>query len=182
MADDSRLLYVAEFVPRLDAVADLCRRMIRPLFFPIQVMNGNSPGNPIAVFLVNLFQRALNAVEYTLDQSGRQLHGKRFSGAFHRFSGAQSAGLLIDLHGRPVSSQFDDLSDQLFLADPNDVEHLAVRHIFRHDQRSGNFYDLSLHFQSPNLCLKYPRPARVPFLCGYSSPRSRCSPRPTERV
>ena len=145
MLHDGRLLHISEKIARRDLVADLDERNELPLLFVVEIVDGDPARDPVAVGGGNARERTLDPVEDAFDESRRKLHREGRARALHSLAGSKSARLFIDLNGRPVSAQFDDLADELFLAHPHHVVHFAIRHVLRHDERTGYFYDLSLH-------------------------------------
>ena len=86
MVYDTRFLYRTEHVARLHEIPGLDGRLKLPQFFVVEIIEGNSTGNTVAVFFAYAFERTLNSVEYPLDQTGCEFNGKRRSRAFHDFA------------------------------------------------------------------------------------------------
>ena len=81
----------------------------------VQRIHNDAAGDAVARLLADDVQRALDAVINGFDEARRMLHGKRRAGGFHGLAGADAAGLFINLDGRAVAAQLDDLADELLL-------------------------------------------------------------------
>ena len=146
--DDGGLLDHAQDVARLHGLAHVLDGHEVPQFVVVEIGDLHAADDTVAEALGDLVQRTLDAVEDALDQTGSELHRQGHTRADHLVAHAQSRRLLVDLDGGAIVTQLDDLADQPVFAYLDDVVDLGVGHAFRHDQRSGYFYDFASHYLS----------------------------------
>ena len=139
--DYRRFVHGAEYVAGLHFISDFFSRFEMPLLFVIDAVDLYAAGNTIAVLFDYFFKRTLNAVENTADKTGSKLDGQRRAGRHDLIAHAQTRRFFVDLNRSPVSAKFDNFADKLLLSYFYDVVHFDVRHVFRHDKRTGYFYD-----------------------------------------
>ena len=113
--DGLGLLHGAEDVAGNELVPDFCHGLERPKALMVKRIHNDAAGDAVARLLADDVQRALDAVINGFDEARRKLHGKRRAGGFHGLAGADAAGLFINLDGRAVAAQLDDLADELLL-------------------------------------------------------------------
>ena len=130
------LLDHADDVAARYVVADFHLRFKFPFFLAVQLGNLDAAGDTVARFIVQHVQGALDSVEDAFDQTGRQFHGQRGTGGFHRFAGSQTCRFLIYLNGGHVAPQFDYLANQMLLADTDHVIQFYIAHAAGNDQRA----------------------------------------------
>ncbi len=76
-----------------------------------------------------LLQVALQAVEHPAEEPGEETGGQRFADAPGRLSHRQPAGLLVDLHHRPLGPEADRLAQQSGPADGDAVVEPQIRKV-----------------------------------------------------
>ena len=97
----------------------------RHLPFPVLVQRGygDAPADEIAGFLLDGFQRALDAVEYIVQNAGTQQGAQGAAGGIYRLAAAQAGGVFVYLDGGGPVVDADDLAHQLFLAYQDHFHH-----------------------------------------------------------
>ena len=100
----------------------------------IESVHHDAARDAVPRLLPDLGEGALDAVVDGFDEARPQLHGQGRAGGEHGLTGADAAGLLVDLDGGPISAKLDDLADELLLRHADHVEHLHVRHAACHDE------------------------------------------------
>src|SRR6056297_2963627 len=127
-----------ELVPHLDGRRERPGRVAR------QRVHRDAALDVGAGLLLDLVERALDAVEDAVQHAGSQLDRQRQAGRLDRLADGETAGVLVDLHERRVAVEADDLADEVFAADAHDVVHARAHHAFGDHGRSGNSRDLAL--------------------------------------
>ena len=99
MQHHSRFRHRAQHITAHHGITRLGNGGKLPQLLAIQRRHFHTAGDVGAHALDDLLQRALDTVIDVLDQAGTQLHAQRCAGGDHLGTGAQTAGLLIDLNG-----------------------------------------------------------------------------------
>ena len=137
----ARLLHGAEHIAAGDLVALLDRGRKGPLLFAVQRRNLHAAGDCFPAAVADLGQRALNAVVNIFEHTGPKLDGEGHTGRRDLGAGAEAARFLIDLNGGRAARHIQDLTDQLLLADADDVCHVGVFHPLGNNKRAGYLYN-----------------------------------------
>ena len=95
----------------------------------------------IADLLHDGFQRSLDTVEDTADQTGPEFYGERSTGGLDRLAGLQSRCFLVYLDGSTVTMHLDDLADQTLVTDTYNVKKVRITHSLCNYQWSGDLHD-----------------------------------------
>ena len=137
----ARLLHGAEHVAAGNLVAFLDRGREGPLLFAVQRRNLHAAGDGFPAAVADLGQGALDAVVNIFEHTGPKLDGEGHTGRRDLGAGAEAARFLIDLNGGRAARHIQDLTDQLLLADADDVCHVGVFHPLGDNKRAGYLYN-----------------------------------------
>ena len=151
------LLDCAEHVAALDPVARLDGGNKVPAGVSAQGGDLYTPRQAVAHEVAYDVQRALDTVEYALDEAGAELNAQRLVSGFDGLARAYARGLLIDLDRGSVAVHFYYFTDQTAVADTHDVKHIGVSHAGGNDERTGDLsYNTFTHISCvPRLSLVY---------------------------
>ena len=145
LGNDVRLLHGSQNIAADDVIARLCRRNEMPHLLPAQRRNLDAARQQIGIRLLHdIYERPLDTVIDTSDQSGPEFHAQRRSCRLYRLTRSQPRSLLINLNGCLIPMDLDDFSDQSSVRDTAHIEHVRVTHACRYDKRSGHLLDCSL--------------------------------------
>ncbi|MPN38437.1 hypothetical protein SDC9_185961 [bioreactor metagenome] len=131
-------MHRAEHIARADPFALFDGRDEMPLLIARKARNFNAARQAIARKRPDSVERPLDAVVNAGDQTRAKLCAHGYADGFHRLTGPKAACFLIDLYGRTVAVNFDDLTDQAAFRHPDHVEHIGVAHTLGNDQRAGH--------------------------------------------
>ncbi len=136
----------------------------RPRRFARERVDGDAPVDVRARGLEDLVERALDAVEDPVEHAGPELDGERQTGRDDLLADREAAGVFVDLHERGGAVETDDLTDEVLLADADDVVHPRTHHALGDDRRTRDALDLACDRHGAS----YERMERV-AACGQSS-------------
>ena len=125
-------------------VARLDSRFEIPFFIMVKGSDLNTSCDVASGLSFNHFQRSLDSVKDHFQDSRPQFGGKRFSRGHDFVAGLEAGGFLVYLDGSFVAPHFYNFTDQPQVTYADNVEHVGALHVFRNDQRTGYFYDLSM--------------------------------------
>src|SRR5690606_27651993 len=110
-------------------VADLDAGREAPLGLARGRVDGDAAVDVRAGGLTDLVERTLDAVEDAVEHAGAKLDSERQPGGDDLLTNGEAARVLVDLDEGRVAVEADDLTDELLLADPDDVEHPGAHHV-----------------------------------------------------
>ena len=137
----ARLLHGADHVAAGNLVALLDRGRKGPLLFAVQRRDLHAAGDGFPAAVADLGQGALDTVVNIFEHTGPKLDGEGHAGRRDLSAGAEAARFLIDLNGGRAARHIQDLTDQLLLADADDVCHVGVFHPLGDNKRAGYLYN-----------------------------------------
>ena len=167
--------WVSWTVPMISPGDDLVALLLRgdkvPFLLLVQCGDDETPADEVAALLPEDVERPLDAVVDRREEARAQLDREGLARVDDLLPRPHAGRVLVDLEGRGVALELDDLAHEAQVADPDDVEHPGAFEPLRGDDRPG-YPDYSPFFHHALTLRSTPR-TRLASLESDSSSRGR---------